>query len=141
MKEEIRLPEKLSDYIKLALKDEKKVFDSPLYEMDMETYHSKTETNGLCRVCFAGAVIAGTLKTPHQNYAAPTNFDIHTRTRLRALDEIRRGRISMALDQIDIPEEMHPEPYFMGIENYYDNREGWRKDMFRIANHLQAQSL
>ena len=140
MKKQIKLPEKLSDCIKLALKDEEKAFNSPLYKINMDVFHRKLNGDDICSVCFAGAVMAGTLEQPTVELD-PCNFDEHTQNRLNALDYIRRGEISTALDFMGIPEEMHPRPYFMNVTSYESNRKGWRATMLSIANWLQAQGL
>jgi hypothetical protein len=138
----INLPEKLSECIRLALKDEQIMHDSPFYEMDMEVYHQiRDDEHSVCSVCFAGAVIAGTLNTPHDKYVNPINFDEHTANRLYALDYIRTGYIEDALDQLEVSSETHFMPDTKKVRFYNSNRKGWRRDMLTIANELQAQGL
>ena len=142
MKEETRLPEMFSECIRLALKDEQIMHDSPVYHVDMNVYHQiRDDEHSVCSVCFAGAVIAGTLNIRHDKNVEPCDFDAYTEDRLYALDLIRTGEIGEALTQIDIPEEMHPKPDTKKVRSYHINRKGWRRDMFSIANKLQAQGL
>jgi hypothetical protein len=47
-----RLPNKLWDLIQVALMDLTLAEQMNEYEIDMKVYH---ESNGICRVCFAGS--------------------------------------------------------------------------------------
>ena len=49
------LPSKLSDVILIALEDLEKAEKSKEYEIDMDDWY---KPNGVCKVCFAGAVMA-----------------------------------------------------------------------------------
>lgn len=55
-----QLPDKPSELIRLAVADLERAEASPDYIIDMGCWHEPIP-NGLCAVCFAGAVIAGTL--------------------------------------------------------------------------------
>ena len=140
MKEEIRLPEHLSDCIRLALEDEEKAFKSPLYQMDMETYHESSVRGEPCHVCFAGSVMAGTLKQSDSLCLEPQDFDTNTEARLKALDKIRKGDIAGALSTMNIP-LLSKSKRFIGITPYQIDRDEWREHMLVIANHLQAEGL
>lgn len=83
-------PDKPSELILLALKDLESVEKSKKYVVHMGHWHLPDE--GKCYVCFAGAVMAGTLKLSDK-----VNYDLHFlpgkyngwKTALRALDFLR----------------------------------------------------
>ena len=140
----INLPDKLSDCIKVALNDEQIVFDSPLYQINMEdNYHKYNfkKNNTYCEVCFAGAVMASTLKQPATLDLFPGYFNDHNFYRLIALDYVRTGRIEDALDAIEQENDEIEVNCHVHVTNYEDNRDEWRRDMLSIANLLQSQDL
>ncbi len=131
-----KLPEKLSDLIDLALADLRKVEKDDRYAVDMATWHeppgaSLDEEATRCHVCFAGAVMAGTLGTMPNVVVLPSDFtsmgdDPHTARRLLALDSVRNGFVEDALrelgayslpsdveDHVDVPRYSthNPEPF------------------------------
>lgn len=97
-KKEVKLPEKLSACILLALKDLEKTEKDKRYYIDFDNdFHTP---NGKCVVCFAGSVMAQTLKVPIEDEVGPANFSNHNANRLRALDAIRSGNIDLAFSTI-----------------------------------------
>ena len=85
-KPETQLPELLSDLIELAVADVRRL-DRDIYDPEYDSWH-ETERLG-CEVCFAGAVMAGTLEHPFYQDADPITFTVYNRIRLYALDESR----------------------------------------------------
>jgi hypothetical protein len=83
-------PEKLSDLIELALGDLEKVEKDERYRVDMDEWHSPNPE--ACHVCFAGAVIVGTLGVAPNLWASPWQAvpDLWTDA-LCDLDTIRNG--------------------------------------------------
>lgn len=66
MKTDVKLPDKLSDLLELAVNDAMSLENSNNYVLNMLDWHSPyVETTGTkCNVCMAGAVMACTLKVP-----------------------------------------------------------------------------
>lgn len=95
---DVRLPKTLSRLIRLAIADGRRI-DRTAYLADASRYH-EPEKDG-CAVCFAGVVIAGTKQTSPDVEALPAEFDEYTANRLIALDEVRRGNISNALEMLE----------------------------------------
>jgi hypothetical protein len=88
-----KLPKKLSELIRLALTDLRKVERNKNYKVDMNTWHTP---NGVCRVCLAGAVMAGTLGADPTTVAAPSYYGRDS-GKLAALDEVRCGYLEDAI--------------------------------------------
>lgn len=93
------LPSKLSDLIKLAVKDLTKVEKMPNYSIDMGTWHDiKSIFNcEICSVCFAGSVMACELHIEFGRSAIPYYFKESLNYKFHALDEIRKYNIQAAL--------------------------------------------
>lgn len=101
-----KLPDKLSDLIELSVTDARKL-DPEKYRPVAMHYHSPISINGRCKICNAGAVIAGTLGTSHALRAVPSHFDDDTRRKLYALDHVRTGGFSAAMINLCLPREDH----------------------------------
>jgi len=65
------LPDKLSDIILIALEDLRKVERSKKYKVYMGVWHSP---NGVCSVCFAGAVMSQCEGANSKNVVKPLQF-------------------------------------------------------------------
>ena len=126
---------KLSQWVRLALADIKKVENDDRYIVDMSSYHLP---NSKCRVCFAGAVMAKTLKGGIEQLLEPVDFT--ERDFLVALDWIRIGYIRSALTVIDKQDQYSVQDY-IDVVSYCENPRQWRKDMFKIVRMLEKAGL
>jgi hypothetical protein len=135
---EIKLPEKLSDCIILALKDEEFCFNSPDYIMDMNFYHTPTRSG--CIVCFAGAVMAQTLEGDPNKDIDPWHFGTYNDNRLDALNSVRLGLLDNAISKMrgSLPKLL---PVRLDVAPYKANRSEWRNDMSKIVELLQGHEL
>jgi hypothetical protein len=86
-----QLPEKLSDLLRLAVRDCMTVEKMPDRRLDMETFHWPSET--VCVVCMAGAVMDRTLGADPDAELGPDDFDRETGKRLHAIDAMRQGEL------------------------------------------------
>ena len=104
----MKLPEKLSDCIDVALKDLELVVGDPRYIVDFEEWHvpGGAQFNTQCTVCFAGSVMAKSLGIDPAKDMVPSDFGSHSQMRLRAIDDIRHGRLSAALDNLEIESDL-----------------------------------
>jgi len=147
------LPDKPSDLIRLALKDEDKANRSPKYRVHMNIWHEvyTYDRQQLCHVCFAGAVMAFTLGAKWADDLEPEDFINGNHDKLNALDAFRTGDIYEGVGIMQLigkvrkanifdEEEFHPHFYFP-IADYEDNRRKWRKSMFGIANIFAGGGL
>lgn len=101
MKKNIKLPEKQSALLRLAVKDAQVIEKNKNYKFNMGKWHYpeynfKTNKNdGKCSVCMAGAIIANTFKVSSKKQFSPFDFeDIDTTIKLQKVDELRSGHIS-----------------------------------------------
>jgi hypothetical protein len=88
---DLRLPDKLSELIRVAVKDIQQCMIDPAYKINMGTWHSPITGSGVCMVCLGGSVLAQTLKVPPSSYTAPFHWDADTQRKLEFLDGIRGG--------------------------------------------------
>lgn len=153
----VKLPEKPSDLIRLALKDLILVERSKIYDVDMGEWHlsMEDEERGVtCAVCFAGAVMAQTFKTPMTASPSPKDmpYQSYNWKRLEALDYFRTGCIAGGLLMISSKFEQTylSSKYieiFDKIENlsvtldYWEDHGIFKRTMRRIANLLEKMGL
>lgn len=96
------LPSKLSELIKLAVKDLNKVEKMPDYAVDMSIWHDQKDFFGdICSVCFAGSVMACELNVDKELYLSPGYFNKSLEWKFNALDYIRKYQIATALAYIE----------------------------------------
>ena len=84
-----KLPDTMNRLLTVAIEDARKL-PPELYEPQSLRWHSLTPYD-LCQVCLAGAVIAGTLKTPRDRTVYPQQLLGDATRKLESLDFIRRG--------------------------------------------------
>lgn len=97
------LPDKPSALIRLALADLEATEKMPEYHINMREFHEgMISTEFKCEVCFAGAVMARTIKVSPFMNAMPDDFDDATEAKLNALDAFRSGDIEAAFVYLDI---------------------------------------
>jgi hypothetical protein len=139
-KTEIKLPEKMSDLIDIAINDLEAVEQDPKYEIDMGRWHAPEHSAYKCSVCFAGSVMAKTFNSDRGTLLSPDNFTKWNASRLKALDEIRQYDFVDAFDKMYPFEEI---PEFMDIfddwgrEYYDDNPEEFKNDMRKAAEIMR----
>jgi len=143
--DECLLPDKLSDLIEVALKDLSKVEKNPRYVVDMGVWHDDM-MEGVCHVCLAGAVLAGTCKLPHDQvwYPAVINFG-STTSKLIALDFARRGNLDAALRRMGPPPKRE-DIWFVQrkrwiTKQYHIDPVMWREQMEQMVRELRERGL
>jgi len=139
MKAEIKAPKKLSDAMQMALADEMKAHKSPLHRVVMNDWHEPM-IDGKCEVCFAGALMAFSLKHDVNETFQEMTFGDGWHGVFSALDDVRRGWVEMALQSMSISAYNMPYP-IKKVTGYQVNREQWRKDMFKIVKDLEVKGL
>jgi hypothetical protein len=134
-----QLPDKLSDLIEVALADLEKVEKDPIYKVDMHKWHDPmpdAEGQPVCLVCLAGAVMAKTLEAPEFLDSHPGRFDEKTALKLSALNFIRRGWVSSAMEDLDIKYGGQSE---YKVTPYVLNPEKFKQDLRTIAEDLRKE--
>ena len=102
---------KLSDMLRLAIKDYRACIADPNYVINMTDWHIPITQDGekLCSVCLAGAVMAKTCKALPSYYYVASDHDICSQ--LRVLDRLRSGDISYTEDLGIEVSEVHCNEY------------------------------
>ena len=148
----IKLPNKLSDLMEVALKDLRRVERSKKYVVDMGKWHSP---NSVCHVCYGGAVMTRVLKPDEGIGALRGTFGNRTTHKFLALNAIRTGDISDALDILNIKYvwkynagftsnivvKKHVLPIKVPECDYDVDKTQWHKDMRKIIRILRKASL
>ena len=140
------LPDKPSELLRLAV-DDARALDRTKYIPEYSTWHvyffmelQGRELESHCQVCFAGAVMAGTLKVPRKTTMRLEYFPESTQTKLDALDFFRQGDpfhalatlgclpkeedIRMQLDK-DLPQVNHNHFYdWVSFDKFLEQIEG-----------------
>jgi hypothetical protein len=98
---QVRLPDKLSDLLELAVADCLEVEAEGKHEFDMTVYYERL--NGHCAVCMAGAVMLRRL--PHEEsaiFVRTDNWGAKTQKKLQAIDDMRNGGFYAAADRLGL---------------------------------------
>ncbi len=94
-----KLPNKPSALIRLALADLALCKADPEYALDMSNWHYyNTYYSGLCYVCFAGSVMAKTLKVNRLKRFNPSLFIHSIEYKLSSLEFFRNGDVDSGLE-------------------------------------------
>lgn len=107
-------PEKLSDLLRLAVRDCKKVEKMKTRKLAMADWHTYDDDERVCFVCMAGAVMDRTLRADHRSDVEPWAFDPVWQSRLFALDTMRQGMLpdwAMSPDEELVFERIVEETY------------------------------
>lgn len=137
---DLKLPNKPSALIRLALEDLKKVEKSKSYVIDMDnSIHAPQSWSKKCAVCFAGAVMAQAVKDP----TLEVDWGVwgeDTENKLRALDCFRTGDIEAGLEEMDLK---HPRWLTKGVDvaRYESDPKRFKKVMKELADVLESYKL
>lgn len=133
------LPDKPSELIRVALRDLRRVEDNPNYKVDMMVWHCPDGNDGVCRVCLAGAVMAG-LGAPSDEPLSPYGFPAKTVQALCSLNRFRQGRIHHALNALHIQPDDHTPPD-RPVTPYEKSRGKFKAELTIIADELAKVGL
>jgi len=131
----IKLPEKPSDLILLAVNDLEACEQSDDYHIDMGDWHVPHEK---CCVCFAGSVMAQSLKGVIASNLGPQNFGDYNQIRLRALDRFREGYIEAGLERMGFGDQVFDGRDAITYEHYPTK---FKQQMRQLASDLAAEGL
>lgn len=116
------------------------------YAVRMSIFHEVLGQNdygptnaGKCGVCFAGSVMARTLKCNPNEDSIPTDFDRATSKKLYALDSFRTGNLRKAFEHLEITLPAFvklPDDY--AIEGYSVDPMRFKSDMTKLAKDLAS---
>ena len=134
----MKLPNKPSSLIKLALADLKKVERSKKYIVDMGAWH---KANGVCSVDLAGSVMAQTLNVPINMTVMPEAFDDDTENKLQALNDFRIGFIEGGLRRMNTPSSIKAIPIVpncIAIPPYKKGKAAFHKAINDLVKLLES---
>lgn len=144
----MKLPNKLSALLRLAIKDLTKVEkQTKKYNINMSTWHETVTTEdgkSKCNVCFAGAVLANSCKTNIKKSINIRNFDqklgIKTQAKMIALNELRIGQIDSAMGQLGnktYQKYLNSNlPNSIRVIDYHNNKKRFKERMRKLAIRL-----
>lgn len=146
-KKQPKLPSKPSKLIRLALKDLIAAEKDKAYNIRMCVWHEPQPQPlaGLflsqrCNVCFAGSVMAKTLKISDSVTAEPSAFDRDSHDKLLALEHFRIGSVDDAFRSLALPfNENLGDPYIgsVAMPDYHDSPRKFKASMGRLADDLE----
>lgn len=132
-----KLPNKLSELIKVAIADLIKCERSSRYVINMDDWH---EPNSHCSVCLAGSVMAQSLKADRTECLDPDDFGVVNNGKLMALNELRCGHVDWAAQERDYAQSTIKRllRYNRDIVVYGYDPKLFKKDMRALASDLEA---
>jgi len=132
----LELPDLPSELIMEALADLRATEKNKKFKINMGTWHTP---NGVCSVCFAGAVLAQKCNKPNDTLR-PNGFDTKTANKLLALDSLRqygiRSFVETATDNYDYNKDF--EDLLYKIYTLFNAKPTWKTDSFQdeIVYHI-----
>ncbi len=139
----MKLPDKPSKLLKVALTDLEKCEKDPIYKIDMTKWHRPAGTNK-CEVCLAGAVMAKSLKVYPNEELAPVDSSHSTARKLIAIDCLRMGDIDDGLRHLNITNSNLPACLYTGInDKLIENLpyKEWKTHMCDLIGILEAEGM
>ena len=132
------LPDRLSDLILVAVEDLEKVEASSRYKVSMHCWHLPHTDH--CGVCLAGSVMAFSLGADPDVSIMPHSFPPNINAKLRALNLVRGGDISFALETLD-PERGAYRFFYESMVGYEDDPTEFKAQLRSVARRLAAEGL
>ena len=133
----MKLPDKPSELIRLALADLALCAADPNYRIDMGEWHMPE--HGVCQVCLAGAVMAKSLNASRADELYSADFP-ENRQKIKALDAFRDGLVCTAL--IDLGHDLSNWGHGARnreITSYSKDPDAFMADMHDLADDLEAK--
>jgi hypothetical protein len=145
IKPAIKLPDKPSELIRVAINDLIMVEKSPKYTVDMGDWHEPVYMGSpdsiRCNVCLAGSVIACTLQADPSEEMYPSSFDNDTEAKLEALNEFRVGSVEWPLRDMGIDTDDFSIPEERNIVDYAADPILFKEQILELADELEAIGL
>jgi ribosomal protein S8 len=141
------LPFKASELVSVALNDLLAVEKEKGYIVDMEYWHEVDDDTKKCRVCFAGSVMAKSLKVTKNKDVSPDSFDDLTNNQLSALDNFRCGSVLDGLSLLygdSTSENLRSKYSFLRnrrVTPYNTSPQQFKKDMKELIKDLQKAGI
>jgi len=133
----LKLPDVPSELILLALNDLELIEKNPNYIVNMTRWHDYCDVDQICYACFAGAVMAGTLRSNFREVLDPHDFGKNY-NKLAALDAFRLGDIILGLHEMGIHKTNILSDYFR-VTPYQESPKAWKIDMMAMVDFLKSK--
>lgn len=150
MKTELpELPRLPSSLLKLALDDLVVMEKSSEYQIRLNNWWHDTPSSGKTVICFAGCIMANTLKLkrePNKN-VMPSFYPTRYGHKLRALNYFRLGKILQGLEYLSDKKEFSKIWLNLGkskelkITSYDENKEQFKSDIQQLIAELRNSGL
>lgn len=136
------LPDKLWELGLIALDDLDAVEADNAYRVHMEYWHVPGCT--FCSVCFAGAVMAKSLKTSPDALLGPYDFEEPLKGKLEAIHFLKAGKVNLALQSlgsvIRLPEELDRD-FERSVVPYDKDKDAFKDTVSRIVDYCRENDL
>jgi hypothetical protein len=145
----VKLPNKLSKLMRVALRDIMKIKKENKFRIYMGWWMYNSPYT--CSVCLAGAVMVKEFNVQDFNFA---DFSEEEWCKFEALNSVRTGHINTAVKDLynnKIPKtvlkKLKKVPSEIFVEDYSSDEKGrgdykkWRKDMWKIVHMLEKVEL
>lgn len=141
----IKLPDKPSEIMRLALADLRSCKSDDTYKINMGTWHTPL-LNGRCSVCLAGAVMAKTLKADPWMPLTPGSYDEITKIKMLFLDSIRNHCVSHTwirkfCQEADTSRLLEVEEFAERLLEVDTDNYSWAGDTHKIADKFEEVGL
>ena len=127
--------------IRAALADLALCEADEVYRIDMDHWHQPNHEDGLCEVCFAGAVMAKSLGADNAVQMDPGSYEGYpdTTIKLFTLNRLREGDLARAFINLRKVGEFHASglPATVSITLYEESPLHFRVDMLALADRLE----
>lgn len=132
---DVKLPDKPSELIRLAINDLVAVEQNPDYKVCMAIWYLRNPGDK-CLVCFAGAVMAQTLGAESTSALNADSFPKDIGDKLVALDYFRVGWLGCGLTALGIQYRALDN---IALQRYEDDPMGFKQDMVFLADSFERQ--
>lgn len=133
----MKLPDKPSELILVAIDDLVKCEEDPNYSIFMYDWHAPIFKEP-CYVCLAGSVMAKSLGADVKESLVPSSFDHDTSNKLIALDNFRVGNVQGGMQLMNIKNDHNFETIIWG---YSIDPTRFKEEMILLAFDLDNEGL
>ena len=130
----MRLPDKPSELIRLAIKDLELCEADPRYVIAMGHWHNPGAA--VCYVCLAGSVMANTLGTDHKRFMNPALFGDRVAPQLDALYNFKSGDVKRGAEWLRVETKLkdrRPASY------HSDSPAAFKTAMLAMADEFEQE--
>ena len=116
-----KFPNKPSELLELAYSSFILAETDPTYEINMENWHTVPLGKTVTSVCFSGSIIAKYIKSDPKTRLHPNSFGSEINVKLRAIDKMSRGDLSLGLRYLGINypmDKVRVTPYHLSKEEF-----------------------